>query len=686
VTGEVPDRLFDVVRLQLAAQCRWARLSANQVRVTDSIFEAFCTESLDGAATLPYCGLSSINADGLPFQWSQCFGLGPRTVRFVCEIGRQHTTVDERYVLSLARLTKVRQMLDFPLARWFDSEILMLLKSNDSFPAHWRSAIWIGVGILNSGVVIKPYFNLNCGQPVDRWKTVGCILREIAHPDCLTKLCELSRHVSRDSWPVGLTVDLCKSNEPTRMKIYFRSGKVNLSWLENWYRATGYSFHSSAIRSLLDSFPCEGVKVFPEGAFVVALEFHLQSGLVSIKTDIALNKLGYERANAAEGVRRVVAETARESSGIESWFKSLNIESNGVQVSPLRFVGIGSEPDHTLHVNVYTEPIIELPLPCKALTRNSRLRKMPNRRQAIERSLRFLINQAKDEHWTDFHLPIGESDAWVTAYVLYRLVDVPSCLITPEARRLICDALTWLKSAQSACGAWGYHRHIEADADSTSLALLALQLHGQVVPKSAIRFLLSCMNSDGTFSTYPVGSGLGVGWESAHHEVSCTALLALKGHMPPGTWDKMIRFVRQAKLSRRGTAPYWWLTPLYCDAIQTSLFESQGAVIQSIEPENKAPGRVAFSSFEIALSLLSMSADNSMCVLHRELFARLLEQQEHDGSWCASAWLRLVNPGCLKPTERIDSGSLHVDKRAIFTTSTALSALSRGYEGLTEFQ
>ena len=675
MTGDRPNRLYDIVRRQLAAQCQWAGLSADRAEMAGSLFDTFCAESLDGPAELPYRGLSSINADGLPFQWSQSFGAIPRSVRFVCESGYQHTSASVRQSLSIERLAKARAMLGFPIAPWFDSSLLPLIMAGDEMPSHWRSSIWFGVGIANTGAVIKPYFNLNRGSPLDRWKTVGRILRETAHPDCLAKLCELSGAVSKDSWPVGLTVDLGASADPTRMKVYFRSDRVDLSWIERWYSASGYSFHNAAIRSLLDLFPCDGVKFFPEGAFVVALEFHLKSGVVSIKTDIALNKLGYERGGVTEGTRRAVLNIAGENTGVNTWLESLGMGDESATTSPLRFVGVGSEPDRSLHVNVYAEPVIGGLSPPMTSVKGCLTKTLSNPLEAIEQGLAFLARQAKDGHWIDYRLPVGESDAWVTAYVLFRLADVPDELKSSELRRVIDNALNWLTGAQCHGGGWGYSRQIEADADSTSLALLALHRHGRALPEDAVKFLLGCMKSDGMFSTYPKGSGHGVGWESAHLEITLTAWAALKGCVPSEKWNQSVTFIEKAISRGHGPKPYWWVTPLYCDATATSLNELNGKTARSIDNENQIQTRVAINSFEIALSLLSSAAINKSSESNQALVARLMERQQEDGSWPSSAWLRLVNPNCLQPSTTIDSGSLFVDQHAIFTTATALSAL-----------
>ncbi len=578
---------------------------------------------------------------------------------------------------------QARAVLDFPNALWFDSFLLPLLATNIKVPIHWRSAMWFGIGIDNTRAVIKPYFNINRGRPLDRWKTIGHILRETSHPDCLVTLCELSRMVSKDSWPVGLTVDLGKSSEPTRMKVYFRSGRVDLSWLQNWYSETGYTFHTPAIRSLLDSFPSDGMKNFPEGTFVVALEFHLKSGAVSIKTDIALNKLGYECADAAEGTRRAIAHIVEDNAGIDTWFESLGIENADDKPTPLRFVGVGSEPDRSLHVNVYAEPAIEWPLQALASPRRSATKAMSNRVAAIERGLDFLSRQAKSKAWTDYRLPVGESDSWVTAYVLFRLADIHAGLVNSELRQRISDALDWLETAQSSGGGWGYNRQIEADADSTSLSLLALHRHGRTLPATAIKFLLSCMDTDGLFSTYPKETGHGGGWESAHLEITFTAWAALKGCLPPATWSQRVAGLVKTLQHGRRPPHYWWVTPRYCDATETCFRELHRRVDDAVTSKihSEVPSgiptrsRVGTNSFEIALALLSIPATYEKSRVRGALSADLIARQREDGSWPSSAWLRLVNPDCLQPSIKVNSGALFVDQHAIFTTATALSAL-----------
>lgn len=92
----------------------------------------------------------------------------------------------------------------------------------------------------------------------------------------------------------------------------------------------------------------------------------------------------------------------------------------------------------------------------------------------------FLLSEKeRDGHWVDFGPPTGPSNVWVTAYVaaiLSRMTDLHAELAHP-ARIL----KTWFRPGHG----WGQNGDSPADADSTALALLALQRLGQPLPAGA---------------------------------------------------------------------------------------------------------------------------------------------------------------------------------------------------------
>ena len=61
----------------------------------------------------------------------------------------------------------------------------------------------------------------------------------------------------------------------------------------------------------------------------------------------------------------------------------------------------------------------------------------------------------------------------------------------------------------------------------------------------------------------------------------------------------------------------------------------------------------------------------------RELTAQLIAEQQPDGSWMAPPILRITRRDCYEPWASGSPGPLFADPQRLFTTVTALHALSR---------
>lgn len=250
------------------------------------VFRLLTAESLATSIRPRYDGLSRINADGLPFQWCLVAG-APPGVRFVCEVGEPGTSAARRADLSLERLSEACDVLGYPTPAWFEELCRsILLPAAEEWPRHWRSALWIGVAAGPRGAVLKPYINLNRGAAIDRWRRIGWVLKSLQREEALETLCRLSGPVSRDSWPVGLAVDIAEHGEPGRVKAYFRSGAVDELWLHRWYSSLGASAAAASLRKLLDVFPRRAAAL-PARSVAISLELH-QNGNATLKTDAAV--------------------------------------------------------------------------------------------------------------------------------------------------------------------------------------------------------------------------------------------------------------------------------------------------------------------------------------------------------------------------------------------------------------
>ncbi|MFD0277884.1 hypothetical protein ACFVHB_28805 [Kitasatospora sp. NPDC127111] len=674
------DRLVGGQLRSLAAAARLPRPTAERLR---EVFDVLTRESLDRETAGAYPGLSRINANGLPFQWSTCFSTAgrPASVRFLCESGTAGTGAGDRLRVSLDRLGEACRILGLPgVPRWFEQDLLpAVLPDGDDLPAHWRSALWTGVGAAGATVALKPYLNLCRDRPLDRWRRVGRVLDSLGRARALERLCELSSQVSAGSWPVGLAVDITPTGEPGRVKTYFRSERVTAAWLQRWYAALDARAHLSAVRELLDAFPHPDRVAYPDGAFVLTLEAHPADGVLSLKTDLAVTRWTTGDAPVARGTARLLGRLGLDPAGLDTTLAALGTPPLAPDRSDLvRFVGLGYEPDGSRHVNLYLEPPTTGPAPEPRYDRPPGSARRPGAGQpsatdpaaAVRRGLRWLDGVQQQGCWSDYTLPVGTADAWVTAYVLAQLPGAPA----GPAGRATDTALRWLRRARTPGGGWGYNRTCDDDADSTGLAVRVLRSRGLPVPPEALAVLRRCRHPHGGVATYPPGSLPGGAWAEPTADVTATAAAGL-GTGLARTADWLLGQRDDDGLWR----PYWWLTPLYPTASSLDLLtgpHGRPGADRALDPTREAVRHfVPDGAFETALLLRCRTALRAPAPARHELLRELLDRQNRDGSWPASAFLRLTTPTVHEPWNTVDAGTVHLDHRGILTTATVLGAL-----------
>ncbi len=681
--------LSRVIHRQLESLAHWAGLSSGRRNTLEGVWEIITRESLDRPAMPPYRGLSCINASGLPFQWVFRLGRTPPGLGFLAEVGRPGDSTQNRLSLMVARMADASRLLKIPRPVWIPDLLHELLpRAAEPWPGHWRSAMWMGVAVSRDGIQLKPYFNLNRDSPRERWLRVGRILKRLGREHFLPTLCQLAAAASQGSWPVGLTVDILPDGSPGRLKIYFRSESVRPEWLERWYHAAGFRSELPHLRTLLDAFPRAGSPSYSAGSFILSIEFH-PDGKLGIKTDLAITKWQDRDGDRIDGTQSLVQAIGGNAGEVASGLEALDISSPTLNDREnIRFVSLGSEPDLSQHVNLYVEPPIpggtgvasrHSPrefIPARP-TAFSESRQEPRRRRetALRRGLDALADACVDGHWTDFELPVGKSHAWVTAYVLARLADVPDPRRTSEIRQCINAGLEWLIQHRTPDGGWGYNECAGDDADSTAWSLLALRRHGRAIPPSAVDLLVKCIGSDGCLATFAPGSVPGGGWTLAAPDVTAVALQALE--VPFAT--VLSRIGRWPRI--RGLIPaYWWISPFYTTAALLDPWPMDPLPLAGA-PELAAVSHIPpANAFDAALKLISLTALQRNYEEIRTATRELMDRQKDDGLWPASAFLRLTSPEVIAPWATLDSGPIYQDLNAVFTTATAVSALSRSFK------
>jgi hypothetical protein len=284
--------------------------------------------------------------------------------------------------------------------------------------------------------------------------------------------------------------------------------------------------------------------------------------------------------------------------------------------------------------------------------------------EAIAAGLEFLMSRRKDGKWRDFSPTTGESDAWVTAYVLARLGEFPRAYISHTMQQQIMESLEWLKEVRNPSGGWGYRAHGKDSADATAWAIIALRRHGQTAPLPAFDLIRRCQRPDGGFAAYPDSSNTDEARTSAP-DITAVVVKALET-VDPASQEYLASHMRTdvpGTMCRLASRFFVCSTILDWDTI-TAPWPLLNQVCQFTAQHNEE------SVFEQALLLRCLVRLRIQKAWSVAASLRLLQQG--DGSWPGSAQLPpLFGVSTSKSQVRFD------DQR-VFTTATAVSALVMG--------
>lgn len=282
---------------------------------------------------------------------------------------------------------------------------------------------------------------------------------------------------------------------------------------------------------------------------------------------------------------------------------------------------------------------------------------------AIERGIDFLgRSQQCDGSFRDFLLPVGTSDTWVTAHVLFVLENVPQF---DQVRRRAVD---YLERVGRHDGLWGYNRHVGPDADSTTQALLALHRNRRKLDPHWLAFVLAQQRPSGGFATYAATGPSGQpanGWQCEHPDVTLIVLKLLRCLGLDAT--KTLGYLETCSGADL-LPPYWW---------NTTAYSAWAAARASFRPRDTAPAASAALAGTDGTPGLAMllsavgSADEDEV---RAAIRRLVRAQLDDGSWRCEPCLRVTLPTIIEPDENA-IGRIYAGNRRVLSTAHAIAAL-----------
>ena len=190
---------------------------------------------------------------------------------------------------------------------------------------------------------------------------------------------------------------------------------------------------------------------------------------------------------------------------------------------------------------------------------------------SIEKGIKHLFSLTVNGRWRGFPTLAGESDIWVTGFVLAHISKL--C----EQTNAVSDAQNFLLTSCHPAGGWSYSSPVPPDADSTAWCLMALQSGNELTGsglEKANAFLWSHFAGNGV-STYRIDSGIRefisapadefmAGWTSSHPDVSIAAALAdNKSEKVPG----IINWLIGQQTNEGFIHSYWWRGPHYASTL-----------------------------------------------------------------------------------------------------------------------
>jgi hypothetical protein len=289
---------------------------------------------------------------------------------------------------------------------------------------------------------------------------------------------------------------------------------------------------------------------------------------------------------------------------------------------------------------------------------------------AVAAGLEFIFSMRQHAAWS-LGSSAGESAAWVTAYVLARLGEIPSHNLSYPHRQKIEESLDWLLAARTSHGGWTFGATGSPDdVDSTAWAVTALRHYGRPVPDAALELIRRGRRADGSFAAHPTAADKDEVSRSGAADVTAIAVRALASidsasseflagrlrtdiERPQGRLASAF-FVSSTLIDwEPGMAP-WFVV----DAVRqlVSRQEGEGAWEQALRLR-----------CQMRLRMQSAWA----------LAASLRRSQRPDGSWPGSARLARFAGGAGEQSASQPEEACF-DHQGILATATAVSALAIG--------
>lgn len=585
--------------------------------------------------------VSCLNNDGTPLQL--CLTSGPKGIalRAIGDPGAFYNSIEERYSSSIQTLLHVIETNDAKgLTQLAKKTIALLIpQASEQRNAYKQGFVWIAASPDQPGIAFYLEMGplaLECAWlAVEEW--LAHVLPSSNAARRIVKT--LSRHcVVASAGLEGSTV------ENTRAKIYFRLLKaIGLGALDVDI------FSSKEMKDFL-SLAMGSYEVDQEG-LVMSVGFSLLTGaLADAKVDLCGHCLTHTPEEWSSTVRRITHRFSLAPLDTDPVLKSGEYQ--------VAFIGLGLTTDYQPRINLYAKHNASMDTP-----------ESDELRSALADAVGYLQSiQNQDGSWSDFHLPVGVSDQWVTAYAAHALAqcEETSCRNTAAA------AATWLSENRTYDAGWGYNGATGADSDSTAITIALLDELGMSVPEQDRIFLRNHWRDGDGIATYDGPEA----WGAGHWDVTPWGY---HGMLPEDQQLYRERFLLALWNSRMGNGfwrTYWWKNPYYSTFVTLEVLQRLGIPEPEVMFDKSVPSIHIDNPFDLGCYIgIESLRDPSDYRIGGHL-RTLLNWQQGDGRWRCAANLRVTEQQCYAPWDRPE-GAYYEDQKSVLTTATIARVLSR---------
>jgi len=618
------------------------QLSGDPERMAACCYQLLDT---DNSAMDFFTGVSCLNSDGDPLQLCLTAGSNGVKLRAIGDPGAFLSSTEERYSSSIRALLGVMAGMDagelIPAAK--ETIALLLPRTSHERNAYRNGFAWIAAGPDQPGMAfyldMAPLGRENGWQTAERW-----LVRVLPSSDaaCLV-LKTLSRYcVIASAGLEGSTV------ENTRAKIYFRLQEpIVLDTLEVEI------FSSREMKEFL-SIAMDSCEVDLNG-LVMSIGFSLSTGaLADAKIDLCGHCLTHEPDKWASIVGQVTSRFSLSPLDAGPILKTGEYK--------VAFIGLGLTTDHTPRLNLYIKHSSFCTVPGSGEIRSS-----------LKDAVRFLQSvQGGDGSWTDYNLPVGVSDQWVTAYAALALAQYGNAFGSSDAVASALNASGWLSENRTYRAGWGYNKVTGPDSDSTAIAIALFDELGLPVMEQDRLFLREHWRDGEGIATYDGPAA----WGTGHWDVTPWGYHGLRQEDRELYREGFLRAMGNNRMGNGFWRSYWWRNPFYSTFITLEVLERIGIA----EPHAAFNGPITpipvDNPFDLGCHIGIEYIRNPSDHRIGEHLRALLNWQEGEGQWPCAANLRVTDQGCYAPWDNPE-GMYYKDERCIFTTATIARVLSR---------